>query len=114
MSVYYPVGTIVRLSIDKEMLFMISGYLTRQGDREIYDYFAVPFPMGLAKDNQYISFNRKCIIDVVHMGYCDEECQNVLEGFEQFVENLKTSISNEKQLTHSNTRVGENNDKVKN
>lgn len=103
MSVYYPVGTIVKLTIDKDMFFMISGYLTRQGDREIYDYFAVPFPMGLVKDNQYILFNRKCITDIIHIGYCDDECQNVLDGFDQLVENLKATISNEESLPQSNT-----------
>ena len=91
MSMYHPIGTIVRLSIDEEMLFMISGYLTRQGDGKTYDYFAVPFPLGLMKENQYISFNHDCIIEVVHNGYCDEECQTVLDGFKQFAENLKNA-----------------------
>lgn len=96
MSVYYPIGTIVKLSIDKDMLFMISGYLTRQGEGHIYDYFAVPFPLGLVKDNQYISFNRHCITEVIHKGYCDDECQNVLDGFDQLVDNIKESISDKK------------------
>lgn len=93
MSLYYPIGTIVKLSLDKDMLFMISGYLTRQGDGAVYDYFAVPFPMGLVKDNQYISFNRECITDVIHIGYCDEECKQVLDGFDEFADNIKKSIS---------------------
>lgn len=93
MSMYHPIGTIVRLSIDEDMLFMISGYLTKQGDGKTHDYFAVPFPFGLMKDNQYISFNRDCITEVVYNGYCDDECQNVLDGFDQFVENLKKAAS---------------------
>ena len=93
MSMYHPIGTIVKLTIDKDMLFMISGYLTRQGDGKTHDYFAVPFPFGLMKDNQYISFNRDCITEVVHTGYCDDECQNILDGFDQFVENLKKAAS---------------------
>ena len=97
MSMYYPIGTVVRLTIDKDMLFMISGYLTRQGEGNIYDYFAVPFPLGLVKDNQYISFNRHCITEVIHKGYCDEECQNVLDGFDQLVDNIKESISDKKK-----------------
>lgn len=93
MSIYYPVGTIVKLSISNDVLFMISGYLPRQGDNEIHDYFAVPFPMGLAKANQYISFNRNCIVDIVHKGFCDEQCENMLNGFDQLVENIKSSLS---------------------
>lgn len=93
MSLYYPIGTIVRLSLDKDLLFMISGYLTRQGDGEVYDYFAVPFPLGLTKANQYLSFNRECITDVVHIGYCDDECQQVLEGFDQLADNIRKYVS---------------------
>lgn len=93
MSMYHPIGTIVRLSIDEDMLFMISGYLTRQGDGKTHDYFAVPFPFGLMKDNQYISFNCDCITEVIYNGFCDDECQNVLNGFDQFVENLKKAAS---------------------
>lgn len=95
MSTYYPIGTIVKLSIDNDMLFMIAGYLTRQGDGNIFDYFAVPFPMGLIKDNQYISFNRTCITEVVHVGYCDDECKGVLEGFDELVYNIKTVINDQ-------------------
>jgi len=93
MSLYYPIGTIVRLSLDKDLLFMISGYLTRQGDGKVYDYFAVPFPLGLTKANQYLSFNRECITDVVHIGYCDDECQQVLEGFDQLADNIRKYVS---------------------
>ena len=95
MSVYYPVGTIVKLTIDPEMFFMISGYLTRQGDGKLYDYFAVPFPMGLSKENQYIIFNRDCITEVVFNGYCDEECQNLLNDFDQIAKNFNDLITND-------------------
>lgn len=95
MNQYCPIGTIVRLSIDKSALFMIAGYMITQGDGRCYDYFAVPFPLGLVKDNQYISFNRNCIVEVVHNGYCDEECQTVLNGLDRFVENMKSFSPNE-------------------
>lgn len=95
MSIYYPVGTIVKLTLDKDMLFMIAGYLTRQGDGDIHDYFAVPFPLGLSKANQYVSFNRNCITEVVHMGYCDEDCQNVLDGFDDLMKNIRKALAND-------------------
>lgn len=97
MSEYYPIGTIVKLTIDEDMLFMISGYLTRQGDGRTYDYFAVPFPLGLMKDNQYISFNHDRITEVVHSGYCDDECKKLLNSLDQLVENLKNAASNQQQ-----------------
>lgn len=95
MSVYYPVGTIVKLTVDENILFMIAGYLTKQNVGEVFDYFAVPFPLGLTKDNQYVLFNRNCIVDVIHIGYSDEECKIVLDGFDLFVESIKATLSKE-------------------
>ena len=92
MSVYHPIGTIVKLSLDENRLFMIAGYLVKQGDRKTHDYFAVPYPLGLVEENQYIIFNRECITDVIHMGYCDEECEKVLAGYDEFVNNLKKEL----------------------
>lgn len=93
MSSYYPIGTIVRLTIDEQRLFMIAGYLPRQGDGETRDYFGVPFPLGLMKENQYILFDHKCITEVIHPGYCDDECRKLLDGFDQFVENINKAAS---------------------
>lgn len=89
MNMYYPIGTIVKLSIDESVLFMISGYMMQQGDSVPRDYLAVPYPFGLIKDDQYVIFNRQCIVEVVHTGYCDEECQQLLDGLDQFVGNLE-------------------------
>lgn len=93
MNAYHPIGTIVRLTIDKDMFFMIAGYLPRQGDGETRDYFGVPFPLGLMKENQYILFDHKCITEVIHPGYCDDECRTLLDGFDQFVENINKAAS---------------------
>lgn len=92
MSVYHPIGTIVKLSLDENRLFMIAGYLVKQGNRTTHDYFAVPYPLGLVEENQYIIFNRECITDVIHIGYCDEECEKVLAGYDEFVDNLKKEL----------------------
>lgn len=93
MSIYHPIGTVVKLTLDKDMLFMIAGYLTRQGDGRVFDYFAVPFPLGLIKENQYVSFNRDCITEVVHVGYRSEACDKLLDGFDQIAVNLKKAAA---------------------
>lgn len=93
MSIYHPIGTVVKLTLDKDMLFMIAGYLTRQGDGRVFDYFAVPFPLGLIKENQYVSFNRECITEVVHVGYRNEGCDKLLDGFDQIAANLKKAAA---------------------
>ena len=93
MSKYYPIGTMVKLTIDEDMLFMIAGYLPTQDGGKAYDYFAVPYPMGLMKENRYISFNSDRITEVVHVGYCNDECQKILNGFDESFENIKKLIN---------------------
>lgn len=98
MSTYYPIGSIVRLYMDENKLFMITGYFPKHEDNEgVFDYFAVPFPYGMTDDSKYICFNREGITEVVHTGYCDEECKEVLEGFDQLVVNFKEFIDKAKE-----------------
>ena len=92
MSVYYPIGTIVKVTLDEDMLFMISGYLATQNKGKAFDYMAVPFPLGLMRSNHYIIFNKECITEVVHVGYCDNECKSILDDFDKFVENIKDAV----------------------
>ena len=89
MSTYYPIGSIVKLYMDENKLFMIAGYLPKHEDSGVFDYFAVPFPYGMTDDSKYICFNRQAITQLVHTGYCDAECQEVLEGFDQIVANFR-------------------------
>ena len=93
MSTYYPIGSIVRLYMDENKLFMIAGYFPKHEDNNgVFDYFAVPFPYGMTDANKYICFNREGITELVHTGYCDAEGQEVLEGFDQIVTNFKELI----------------------
>lgn len=96
MSLYHPIGTIVKLDLDESLQFMIAGYLPKREDSSVFDYFAVPFPFGLVDETKYICFNRESITEVVHEGFCDEQCEEVLTGFDEFAANLKKVISDAK------------------
>lgn len=93
MSSYYPIGTVVKLTLDPDLLFMIAGYLPRQDEGEFRDYFVVPLPLGLSGENQYVLCDHSRITEVVYPGYCDEECQEVLDGFDQFADRLRALAS---------------------
>ena len=103
MSTYYPIGTIVKINIEKDMEFMIAGYLTQQPDGKVYDYFAVPFPFGLIKDNQFAFFNHSRITEVLHTGYCNEECSKILDGFDELTANIKKVVSEQKEKEKQST-----------
>ena len=96
MSTYYPVGTIVKLTLDEDALFMIAGYLTKYGDGPTRDYFAVPFPFGLMKLDQALAFNHSRITEVVHEGYRDDECETLLGALDQMSEKIRKFVA-EKQ-----------------
>ncbi len=93
MSKYYPIGTIVKLNLSKENLFMISGYFPKREDTRVYDYFAVPFPLGLSDETSYICFDSSSITEVVYEGYCDEQCKKTLNGFDEMLANIKQALN---------------------
>lgn len=93
MSVYHPVGTIVKLDIDESLQFMIAGYLPKREGSSVFDYFAVPFPFGLVDETKYICFNRDSITEVVFEGFRDEQCEEILAGFDELASNLRKSVS---------------------
>lgn len=84
MSRYYPIGTVVKLELYDVLHFMIAGYLPKTGDGRVYDYFGVLFPFGILDEAKCICFNHNSITEMVHEGFCSEECSAVLDGFEEF------------------------------
>ena len=89
MNSYYSIGTVVTLRHNPNFQFMIAGYWPKKEESKVFDYFAVPYPTGLINSEQYIGFDSESIADVVYEGYCDEECQRVLQGFDEFARNLR-------------------------
>lgn len=96
MSAYYPIGTVVKTRIENTGCFMIAGYLPKRNEDELFDYFAVPFPMGLIDETSYICFNNDIITEVVHMGYCDNEGSELLGELDSLVKDIISSIKQKK------------------
>lgn len=97
MSQYYPLGTVVKLDIGSDRLFMVAGYFSQREKGKVYDYFAVPFPLGLTDASQYICFNHSMVEEVVHQGYCNESCQKLLDGFDGMTAQLKQLVEEKKK-----------------
>lgn len=96
MSLYHAIGTIVRIDLDEELQFMIAGYLPKREDSGIFDYFAVPFPFGFVDERKYICFNRDAVTEVVFEGFCDEQCEEILNGFDELASDLKKAVTDAK------------------
>lgn len=93
MNSYYPIGTVVTLKQNPKFQFMIAGYLPKKAGSKVFDYFAVPYPTGMINSKQYIGFNRESVAEVVFEGFVDAECQKVLQGFDEFANNLREKFN---------------------
>lgn len=69
MNDFYPLGTVVRLSGDKDYI-MIVGRIVGNGE-DMYDYAGVAFPIGVEGDD-YFLFNEDEIEEVTFIGFQDE------------------------------------------
>lgn len=109
MNRYYPIGTIVKLKGSDVLHVMIAGYLPQREDAGVFDYFGVPFPYGLNDEKNYLCFNKNVITEVVFEGYCDDAGKEVLNGLEEFVNNVKFAYIEKKEEKEQdkNTEVTE-------
>lgn len=73
-----PVGSVVRLK-EVDALVVILGYFPDDGER-MYDYFAAPYPTGLASENHAILLDADGVAEVVSQGYLDDMGKKALEA----------------------------------
>ena len=88
MSAYLPIGSIVTLDGEKSGIYMIAGYLPKEEDGNVSDYFGVPYPLGLLRPDVFTCFDRNEITELVYRGYSDGACEKLLDGLNQFEKNL--------------------------
>lgn len=84
---HYPIGSIIKIK-DTDSLFMIAGFLPKLENGKTYDYFAVPYPLGLVSFDEYICLDSDIIGEVVFEGYSDDKTVEFLNGLEEFEKNL--------------------------
>ena len=89
---YYPLGTVVRLDADPKRFYMIAGYLPQREDGTVFDYFSVPFPLGMTDENRFVCFYHRAIAQVIAPGYDGPETQQLLDGFETLGGNLMNML----------------------
>lgn len=93
MTELHPIGTVVRLKRDTELLFMIIGFLPKKAQGKVFDYVAVPYPLGLIELHQYVCFNSDAIKTVEFDGYKDSSCDLFLNSINEFSESVKSELS---------------------
>lgn len=72
-----PIGTVVAIKNNPGIKFMIVGYFptSREGERRTYS--AIRYPMGVYDNRVYFFFNNSDISEIAHMGYVDEDYENM-------------------------------------
>ena len=68
-----PIGTIVALTNNESIKFMIVGFLPTNVEGEERDYVGVRYPIGVYDNRMFFFFNHSDISSVIHKGYSDEE-----------------------------------------
>lgn len=101
MSDFLPIGSVVLLGNTDPEIVMIAGYLPQEEGKGVNDYFGVPYPLGMLTPSAYVCFQKREISGVLHRGFCDENGQKLLEGLDQFEQNLAAAV---RQM-----KAGENN-----
>lgn len=85
---YLSIGSVIKIK-DTNALMVIAGYLPKVEDGNTYDYFAVPYPLGMISFDEFMCINSDIIGEVVFEGYSDEQTDKFLNGLEEFEKNLK-------------------------
>lgn len=69
-----PLGSVVKLK-ESEGLLMVIGYFTVEQSRPdyVWDYAGVVFPGGCLDTTQTYQFDKEQIVEIVYIGYEDEE-----------------------------------------
>ncbi len=79
MDKLLPIGSVVKLDKDSELLYMIVGYYPYENDKDIvYTYSGVFYPTGIVNDNSFVMFNDSIIEEIVFKGYMDDEVEEYM------------------------------------
>lgn len=92
---FLPVGSIVSLRFNRNK-FMIMGYGTIDGEtKEVYDYVAVQYPVGLISLDNVVMVNRPFVKKIYHTGYVSEEYNNFSKAVKEAMEKRKNTPEKE-------------------
>lgn len=80
MKKMLTVGSIVELKGENADKVMIAGYHVKTKDGRIFDYFAVPYPLGMMTPSEYLLINENVISDVVFEGYGNHDSEVYLNA----------------------------------
>lgn len=93
-----PIGSVVMLERIKNRV-MIIGHLQKQaGTDVIWDYSAVPYPVGLIDPTQMILFNHDKIALISYIGLQDAEGLSYMEELFYIANNLEKEHFDEEKI----------------
>ena len=96
MKKLFPIGSVVSLEGVLTRV-MIIGHMQSQADNHtVWDYAAVPYPVGLLDPDKFILFNHDKINTLYYIGLQDKE------GLD-YMKNLYLDINNIKEPSEENT-----------
>ena len=68
-----PVGSVVRLGDESELVIVGYGRISPSEPDVLYDYFGYPYPEGVSAGGGGFGFNDEAVDTILHMGYMSPE-----------------------------------------
>ena len=82
---YLPVGTVCSLVNSKKKLVVTGFYVIEQTSNKIFDYSGCIYPEGIIDPQKVILFNHDQIVEILHMGYKNEEEKEFKDKLKQYI-----------------------------
>lgn len=89
---YLPIGSVVMLHGGEKKVMIVSYLIFPSGDsdtKSIYDYGGCVYPEGIIDSKVGIGFNHADIAEVLHIGYKDDEQQEMNRLLKENAEKVK-------------------------
>ena len=85
-----PIGSVVSLvGSDEKYMLVSSCIVTERDHKKIYDYAAVPFPVGFQDADNMVMFNRDGIENIFCVGYMTKESDEFAKQAEESIRGLR-------------------------
>ena len=78
-----PIGSVVKLKQESEVMIMISGYYPITEGGELYDYFGVIYPCGILSEQSIFMLREEDIENVLFQGFQDDVGKAVISLLEE-------------------------------
>ena len=88
-SDFLPLGSIVLLKDAKRYVVVIGYTVVEEGSKDVWDYLACAYPIGVVDSSKNLLFNKDQIKEVIFTGFRDEEGRKFRNKLSESLKKIK-------------------------